>query len=395
VRKEIAMRPQTVRTRVWVGLLVVTVLLLRPLFAQPRREATKVGLSGVCCLTLDDQGNLYFIEFHEHRVSKVTPGGELVTVAGTGKSGYKGDGGPAVAAQLNQPVDVVADATGNVYISDAGNNRVRRVGTDGIIATVAGNGQKPAKDGEFPNVIPAVGTAISPGGLAVDASSQLYVYVSRGLWRLRDGNLTKLTDDEVVQLLSGARGSQARDASGNRWSAHAFYPQSKPGRLSFRRVILKTNPRGEETIVAGNGKRGPSPGRDPVDATSIGLVNPLGVAVGPDGTAYISDINNVAILKLTPGGKISVVYSTPLNAPIAVYLASPAGITVDRSGNVYFAAPDGSPNFSSQGVVGNIARGYLMLRTDEGEPLMLSGRVINSKIYKMTPDGVTTLIAGK
>src|SRR6201999_672465 len=91
-------------------------------------------------VAVDTAGNLYIAEFLNHRVRKVSPNGTITTVAGTGIAGFSGDGGPATDASLNEPFRVALDKAGNLYISDYGNFRVRKVTVDGIIATVAGNG---------------------------------------------------------------------------------------------------------------------------------------------------------------------------------------------------------------------------------------------------------------
>lgn len=89
-------------------------------------------------VTTDNEGNLVFADTGNHRVRKMLPGGLLVSVAGTGSPGFSGDGIFAGAAQLNGPRGIAMDRAGNLFIADAGNNRIRRVGPDGRISTVAG-----------------------------------------------------------------------------------------------------------------------------------------------------------------------------------------------------------------------------------------------------------------
>ncbi len=88
----------------------------------------------------DGSGNIYIAETGGHRVRKVDRSGAITTLAGTGVAGFSGDGGPAAQAQLASPYGVAADLVGNIYIADLGNARVRRVGLDGNIVTVAGGG---------------------------------------------------------------------------------------------------------------------------------------------------------------------------------------------------------------------------------------------------------------
>ncbi|MDQ3900600.1 MAG: hypothetical protein M3319_09200 [Actinomycetota bacterium] len=91
-------------------------------------------------VAVDSAGTLYIAEFGNHRVRQVTPDGVITTVAGTGSAGYGGDGGPATAAHLNRPCGVAVDDVGTLYIVDDYNDRVRQVTPDGVITTVAGTG---------------------------------------------------------------------------------------------------------------------------------------------------------------------------------------------------------------------------------------------------------------
>ncbi len=83
---------------------------------------------------------MYIAEYYGQRVRKVTPGGTITMLAGTGVAGYSGDGGPATSAQLNGPYRVTVDLAGNVYIPDSSNFRIRKVSPDGTITTIVGNG---------------------------------------------------------------------------------------------------------------------------------------------------------------------------------------------------------------------------------------------------------------
>ena len=91
--------------------------------------------------------NVYIAEADGHRVRMVSPGGTITTIAGTGKFGFSGDGGPATSARLKNPQDVAVDGKGNVYIADSADNRVRKVSPGGKITTFAGTG-KPGFSGD-------------------------------------------------------------------------------------------------------------------------------------------------------------------------------------------------------------------------------------------------------
>lgn len=123
-------------------------------------------------IAVDVTGTLYFSDFNNHRVRKITTDGRISTVAGTGVAGFSGDNGPAVSAQLNYPREVAVDSAGAVYIVDTNNHRVRKVAADGKISTVAGTGAAGfSGDGG-----PATAARLNlPLGVAVDNAGTLYV----------------------------------------------------------------------------------------------------------------------------------------------------------------------------------------------------------------------------
>jgi trimeric autotransporter adhesin len=130
-------------------------------------------------VAVDSAGNLYVAEFGASRVSKIAAGGGVSVFAGNGVAGFGGDGGPATSAMLKNPQAVAVDTAGNVYIGDTGNNRVRVV-AGGTIRTVAGNGL----GGYDRDGVAAAGTQVgNPVAVAVDASGN--VYIGDGSSRIR------------------------------------------------------------------------------------------------------------------------------------------------------------------------------------------------------------------
>ena len=198
--------------------------------------ATSARLNAPVGITLDARGNLFIAENSGHRVRMVTPAGTITTVAGTSKPGFAGDGGPATAAQLDGPKGLAVDDAGHLYIADFGNHRVRMMGPDGTIHTVAGGGS------------PADG--LGDGGLATDA---------------RLNTLSRL----------------ALDGAGN-----LFIPDANDRRI--RRV----GPVGIISTVAGTGVAGFAGDGGP--ATQAELRGPFGVAMDKAGNLYFSDRAAVA-----------------------------------------------------------------------------------------------------
>jgi hypothetical protein len=150
-------------------------------------------------LAVDSAGNLYIA--HDN-ILKVTPEGAISTVAGNGSSGYGGDGGPATSAQLNGPWGVAFDSVGNLYIADSGNNRIRRVTTDGVISTVAGNGSPGyAGDGG-----PATSAQLTPLDVAVDSVGNLYILDGNNRIRKVESTYTPQTEEVFVPIVLSSGG---------------------------------------------------------------------------------------------------------------------------------------------------------------------------------------------
>jgi hypothetical protein len=147
-------------------------------FSGDGGPATAAQINTPAGLAIDGLGNLYIVEYADyqaaggHRVRKVTPDGKIQTVAGSSRLGFDGDGGPAVEAAFNFITAVVADTEGNLFISDWGNHRVRKVNPAGVVSTVVGNGEKTiAGDGVSPTATGLRG----PWGLGIDAAGNLYI----------------------------------------------------------------------------------------------------------------------------------------------------------------------------------------------------------------------------
>jgi uncharacterized protein (TIGR03437 family) len=123
-------------------------------------------------IAFDAPGNLFIADTGNHRIRKVSPAGIISTIAGTGQAAFCGDGGKAAQACLDTPMDVKADALGNIYIADTGNHRVRKIDPSGVITTVAGTGQP----GRGSDAVAAIESALnSPSALAVDSQNDLYI----------------------------------------------------------------------------------------------------------------------------------------------------------------------------------------------------------------------------
>src|SRR5204863_318545 len=142
-------------------------------------------LSGPEAVFAARDGSVYISDTQNHRIRRLGPDGVIRTIAGTGQPGFSGDGGPSLLAQIDSPRGLAMDAAGNLYFADSLNNRVRRIGTDGTILTVAGNGLWQQQLNLAPDNTRALSTAIvSPNAIAVDSKNNLYVVELAGLTRI-------------------------------------------------------------------------------------------------------------------------------------------------------------------------------------------------------------------
>ncbi len=125
------------------------------------------GMSGANGIGSDAQGNV-LVATTGNQIIRVAPNGAATIVAGTGKGGFAGDSGPAISAMLNNPTGVAADSAGNIYVSDTGNARIRKISTTGTIATIGGGGAN------YVDGVPGTQSAAAPQAVAVDGSGNVY-----------------------------------------------------------------------------------------------------------------------------------------------------------------------------------------------------------------------------
>lgn len=276
--------------------LGIALALLLVLYAQAQTQtqiqtqtpATSVPLLLPSAIAYDAHGNLYIAEAAGHDIRKVDAAGNITTVAGTGAQGFSGDGGPATSAELDSPQGVAIDSSGNIYIADTHNHRIRKISTaTGIIATIAGTGIA-GYSGD--NASAASAQLDLPTAIALDASGNLYI----------------------------------ADTANHR----------------IRKIDATT---GIITTVAGNGTEGYSGDNGP--ATAASLDSPTGLAIDASGNIYIADTHNHRIRKITAAtGIISTVagtgtpgYSGDNAAAATAKLALPHGLAIDAAGNLYIA----------------------------------------------------------
>ena len=171
------------------------------------KPATEAQLCGLMRVAVGSDGSLYLADNYNHRVRRVAPGGRITTVAGTGVAGFSGDGGPATLARVNNPSGVAVGPDGSLYIADTNNFRIRRVGPDGIIRTVAGNGGNPGYPNPAEGVLPTETAINNPSFVAVGPDGSFYLGPESG--RVRrvgpDGLITTAAGDGTWPSFNGDR----------------------------------------------------------------------------------------------------------------------------------------------------------------------------------------------
>jgi sugar lactone lactonase YvrE len=290
---------------------------------------------------VDAAGNLYIADLYNERVRKVATNGIITTVAGNGSASYSGDGGAATSAGLDWPLGIAVDAFGNLYIADEFNERIRKVGTNGIISTVAGNGT-PRFSGDGGAATNA--SLLSPSSVALDASGNLYID-DYGHERIR-----KVDTNGLITTVAGNGGQGYSGDGGAATNASLDYPNGVAvdafGNLYIddfsNQRIRKVDTNGIITTVAGNGNYGYT--GDGGAATNASLWAPRGVAVDSLGNLYIADMENNRIRKVDTNGIITTMagngsptYAGDSGAATSASLYVPGGVAVDASGNLYIA----------------------------------------------------------
>jgi sugar lactone lactonase YvrE len=346
------------------------------------------------CLALDAAGNLYFNDRNNQRIREITPDGIIHTIAGTGQAGYNGDGIPAVTAQLNTPRSVAVDASGDIFIVDASNYRLREITPDGIIHTIAGTGVSsftgdggPAINATFssplavqvdaygnlyisdatrvreitPDAIirtivgtsiytfagdggPAIAAGIDPHNLATDPAGNLYIAdYENSLIRLvaPDGTISTVAG----ALSFGGDGGPAADAQFCMpWSMTLDTQGNLYVSDTFNHRVRKIDTTGVITTYAGTGLMSTNISSGP--ATEVNLGNPMGMVVDPSGNLYMIDNWKCRINRITPDGMLQLIagnscgYRGDGGPATSALLQNPESLVLDPAGNLYISDTD-------------------------------------------------------
>ncbi|MDP2743969.1 MAG: hypothetical protein Q8P00_02745, partial [Dehalococcoidia bacterium] len=304
--------------------------------------ATKANLTYPAGVAVGPDGSLYIAENGGRRVRRVSPTGVITTVAGTGTYGYSGDGGPATAAQLSDITGVALGPDGSIYIADRSNNRIRRVGADGVITTVAGTGTYGYSGDGGPAALAKLNF---PYGVAVGPDGSLYI-ADKDNQRVRRVG----TNGVITTVAGGGTGGGAGDG-GPATQAKLVSPWrvavGPDGSLYIldrsNNNVRKVGQDGVISTVAGSEIYGPDGfAGDGGPATSARFASPEDIAVGPDGSLYIADRSNYRVRWVGPDGTINTVagngtfgFSGDGGLAVRAQLNEPRGIALAPDGSFY------------------------------------------------------------
>ena len=336
-----------------IGVLISIFLTCSSMSAQAIEDPSSLASDGA--------GGVYIAIPRQNRILRLTANGALSIVAGGGRYWFSGDGGPARSALLAAPESIAVDTSGNVFIADTWNHRIRKVGRDGVITTVTGNGTSGfAGDGG-----PATAAELfSPETIAVDAAGNLFIGES-GNHRIR-----KMTPNGIISTVAGNGSAGFSGDGGPATAAQLAFPRGVAvdmtgnlyiGEGESGNRIRKVSPNGIITTVAGNGSAGFSGDGGP--ATAAQISNPRSIAVDAAGNLFIVDTHNHRIRKVSPDGIITTVAGNGIagatgdgGPAAAAQLNFPQDVMVDAAGSLFIAD-------------------------------------LNDRIRKVSPDGVITTLA--
>jgi RHS repeat-associated protein len=355
--------------------------------------ATQAQLRHPTDVVVAADGNVYIADHQNHRVRRVGTDGVITTVAGNGQPGYFGDGGPATQARLYNPYAIAVGPDGSLFIADSVNNRIRRVGRDGIITTVAGTGI----GGYSGDGGPATAARLnSPMGVAVwpDGSLLIADYQNHRVRRVGpDGTITTV----VGTGLAGYNGDNMPAAQARLYNPirvvtgpdGSFYIAD----LNNQR-IRRVGPDGIISTVAGNGTSGFSGDGGP--ATEAQLNSPIGISLAGDGSLYIGDSANARVRRVEPDGTIWTAAGEGLagdtgdgGLPAVARLDSPAGVDIAPDGNLHIADTDNSRAREVAPVTKGFYAGDILIPSEDGSEVYIftgSGR------HQRTLDALTGAI---
>jgi mucin-19 len=287
-------------------------------------------------MTVDSVGNIFVADVTNHRIRRITPLGVVSTFAGSGTPGTINATG--TNAQFNGPAGVAVDSAGNVYVGDQNNNRIRKITSLGVVSTLAGSGT--------PGFADAGGVSAAfnvPAGVAVDSTGNVYVAdtTNNRIRRITPGGVVTTFAGQATGGFLDGTGTNARfnypysvavDSSGFVYVAD-----------QTNRRIRKITPLGVVTTLAGNGTAASADGT----GTNASFITPYGITVNSEGVVYLADQNARRIRAISPAGVVTTLAGNGTSSSIDgigtnATFQGPGGVTVDSGGIVYVGESSGN-----------------------------------------------------
>jgi hypothetical protein len=296
-------------------------------------------------VAVDANGNVYITDSNNHRIRKVAPGGIITTICGQSSSGFFGNGILATSASLNNPTGITIDAAGNIYFCDSGNSAIRKINTSGIITTLAGNGiGSYSGDGG-----PAVSATLSnPKGISVDGSGNIYIA------DYSNNCIRKISSTGTITTIAGNGSPGFSGDGGLAVSSQLSLPEAvlvdASGNIyisdSFNHRVREINTSGIINTIAGNGGAGFS--GDGGNATLASVKEPRGLILDGTGNLFIASnsgrirvINSVGIINTFCG--TGVLGNSGNGGPANLaQMILPTGLAIDPANNVFLCDPGSS-----------------------------------------------------
>jgi len=375
--------------------------------------STNAALNRPTDIAFANDGTMYIADNANHRIRRVGLNGIITTVAGTGTAGFNGDGGPATSALLHSPEAIEIGYDGSLYIADSSNNRIRRVGTNGIITTVAGNGLK-GFSGDGGSATAAA--LLYPTDISIDKDGSLYI-VDYANHRIR-----KVSPNGIITTFAGAGGIGEYAGDNGLASKALFY---FPWGISVDGVgnvyiadtlnsrIRKVTPKGIITTVAGTGRH--KYGGDGGLAIQADIYFPTGVTVDQNGILYITEYGNSLIRRVGVDGIITTVagspnlgfgnkgYSGDGGFAVGAKLNKPIRTNVDHNGALYIADTDNHrirrifsslPGFNANDISIPSETGNVLYQFDPvGRHLATLDTITGAVLYRFGYDGADGYLA--
>ncbi len=287
-------------------------------------------------VAVDSGGTMYVVDSSNDLIRKVTAAGVVTTLAGSPGNAGSADG-TGSAALFNFPFGITVDGAGNLFVTDTGNNTIRKVTQGGVVTTVAGT----AGSAGSANGTGSAALFNVPIGIVADGNDNLYVAEQQGQ------TIRKITSAGVVTTLAGLAGSTgSTDGSGSaaRFDLPAGITMDGSGNLfvadATNALIRKVTTAGAVTTIAGLPA---NPGSADGTGSAARFFFPVGIAADATGNLYVADSSNDSVRKVTQAGVVTTLGGTPGifgsadgTGPAALF-SNPEGIAVDTLGNVYVA----------------------------------------------------------